>query len=60
MFEPIFDFLLKIVFGDFLYGVPVWEGEKSARQVSDTPQFGFQLRCAGHNLGAPGGDALIL
>ena len=31
--------------------------KKSAWQMSGTPK-GLQLRCAGHNLGIPGGDAL--
>ena len=35
-------------------------GEKSVGQVSGTPQLGLQWRCARHNLGTPGGDALTV
>ena len=47
-----------------MFGVRPFRGcrcgrEKSAGQVSGTPQLGLQWEGAGHNLGTPRGDALI-
>ena len=36
-----------------------WGREKNTGHVSGTSQLGLQTGGAGHNLGTPGGDALI-
>ena len=42
-----------------LGGAGVGGENKNAGHVSGTPQLGLQTGGAGHNLGTPGGDALM-